>query len=139
MVGTIVDYSSFNDIVHFIKILAGEKIYTLYPGKFLDDVKMDMDVEFWPDENNFVPLGLQPVNDYLLIDCGLIHQYAIKKENLKVIEDTTLYTVKIIKNLSEWHMKVYNGQMIFFINGEEISFKKLEDSNKLLSWIKIEV
>ena len=46
MVGTVVDYSNFDNCVHYIKILSGEQICFIYPRTFPDDIKINMQVEF---------------------------------------------------------------------------------------------
>jgi hypothetical protein len=45
MVGTIIDYSSIKDSMHFVKIASGEKIVTLHVDKF-PDVRLGEQVEF---------------------------------------------------------------------------------------------
>ena len=42
MVGTVVDYS----LDSFVKILSGEKVFTICPKEFPKDVRMGMEVEF---------------------------------------------------------------------------------------------
>jgi hypothetical protein len=56
MVGTVVDYSSKDSPVHFIKILSGEKLFVLYPRDFPEDVRMGMQVEFGKDDNSYKPI-----------------------------------------------------------------------------------
>jgi len=71
---------------------------------------------------------------YVLIDCGLIHKYAILREDIKTIEDNTLYTVKIIKDLSDYKIRIAYNKMIFFNGFEKLIFSKVETS-KELKWI----
>lgn len=71
---------------------------------------------------------------YVLIDCGLIHKYAIKREDIKIIEDTTLYTVKILKDLSDYKIKISYNKMIFYNESEKLIFKK-NQSSSLLIWM----
>ena len=42
MVGTVVDYS----LDSFVKIISGEKVFTICPKEFPKDVRMGMGVEF---------------------------------------------------------------------------------------------
>lgn len=74
---------------------------------------------------------------YVLIDCGLIHKYAILRSDIKNIEDTTLYTVKILKDLSDYKIKIINNKMIFSNGSEKLVFKKIEAS-KELKWMLVE-
>lgn len=74
---------------------------------------------------------------YVMIDCGLIHKYAILRENIKTIEDTTLYTVKVLKDLSDYKIKIINNKMIFSYGSEKLVFKKVETS-KELKWMLLE-
>lgn len=74
---------------------------------------------------------------YVLIDCGLIHKYAIKKEEIKIIEDTTLYTVKVLKDLSDYKIRIAYNKMIFDNGSEKLIFKKVETS-KELQWMLAE-
>lgn len=74
---------------------------------------------------------------YVIIDCGLIHKYAILREDIKTIEDTTLYTVKILKDLSNYKIKIVNNRMIFSSGAEKLVFMKVETS-KELKWMLVE-
>lgn len=74
---------------------------------------------------------------YVLVDCGLIHKYAILRSDIKNIEDNTLYTVKVIKDLSDYKIKIINNKMIFTNESEEIVFMNVETS-KELKWMLVE-
>lgn len=70
-------------------------------------------------------------NNYVLIDCGLIHKYVVKRENIKTIEDTTFYTVKVLKELSSYKVKLMNNKRIFSCGSEKLVFMKVNTSKKL--------
>lgn len=72
-------------------------------------------------------------NDYILIDCGLIHKYCIKRNDIKIIEDTTLYTVKVLKDLSSYKVKLMNNKKIFSNKSEKLTFNKMKSSS-VLKW-----
>lgn len=63
-------------------------------------------------------------NDYVLIDCGLIHKYAVKRDNVKKIEDKTLYTVKVIKDLGNYKLEDKECELIFDNGIERLIFLK---------------
>lgn len=71
---------------------------------------------------------------YVLISCGLIHKYAVLKEDIKTIEDNTLYAVKILKDLSSYKIRIDYNKMVFYDESEKLIFKKTEIS-KELKWI----
>lgn len=71
---------------------------------------------------------------YVLIDCGLIHKYAVLREDIKVIESNTLYAVKVIKDLSDYKIKITYNKMILSNESEKLVFKKVKTS-KELKWI----
>ena len=57
MVGIVVDYSNYNNVVYYIKILSGENICFIYPKHFPKDIKMGMQVEFNVSKNICKPLN----------------------------------------------------------------------------------
>lgn len=57
MCGTVVDYSSYDSCVHYIKILSGEDVYTIYPSSYPLYIRMGIDVEFDVDKNICNPLN----------------------------------------------------------------------------------
>ncbi|WP_234121190.1 hypothetical protein [Clostridium hydrogenum] len=131
MVGTVIDYSGINDCFPYIKVVAGEKFYTIYPNEFPTDIRMNDDIEFYPGSNKYNHLGVVTLNDYILIDCGLIHQYAIRKQHKKFIENVTLYDIRIIKDLSSYDMELINNKIIFSNGSDRVVFKKVETSGEL--------
>lgn len=68
-------------------------------------------------------------NNYVLIECGLIHKYAVKKDDIKRIEDETLYTIKVEKDLSTYKMEDKEYEMIFDNEVERLIFKKVFGSS----------
>jgi hypothetical protein len=70
----------------------------------------------------------------MLIDCGLIHRYAVLREDIKTIENTTFYTVKVIKDLSDYKIRISYNKMILSNRSEKLVFKKVETS-KELKWM----
>lgn len=68
-------------------------------------------------------------NDYVLIDCGLIHKYLVKKSDIKTIEEETFYTVEIIKNLSDHTIENKKEKIIFSNEYEVLTFKLVENCN----------
>lgn len=74
---------------------------------------------------------------YVLIDCGLIHKFAILGENIKTIEDNTLYTVKVLKDLSDYKIRISYNKMIFSRGSEKLIFNRVNTS-KELKWMLVE-
>jgi hypothetical protein len=121
MVGTVVDYSDHNSSVHFIKILSGEKVCEIYPDSFPEDVRLGMQVEFNTD-------------NYVLVDCGLIHKYLINKEDIEKIENETFYTVDVLNDLIEYEVKEEANKLVFSNGSETLAFRKV-DTDKYLNYI----
>ncbi|WP_291634776.1 hypothetical protein [Clostridium sp.] len=65
------------------------------------------------------------MNNYVLIDCGLIHQYLIKKEDIEKLEDETFYTVETVKDLSDYKIENKDDKLIFTKGSETLTFKKV--------------
>lgn len=53
MVGTVVDYSKITDYISWIKVLSGEKVYTIHLIRFDNNIRMGAEIEFIPNENNY--------------------------------------------------------------------------------------
>lgn len=63
---------------------------------------------------------------YVLAECGLVHKYLFKKENVKNIEEKTLLTVNILKDLSNYTMTKNDKYIVFRNDIETLRFKKSE-------------
>ncbi|MDP4144476.1 MAG: hypothetical protein Q8936_08350 [Bacillota bacterium] len=63
---------------------------------------------------------------YVLADCSLIHKYLIKKEAIKTIEDSTFFTVKILKELGSFNEEIRNNKLILSNGSEVLTFTKNE-------------
>lgn len=74
---------------------------------------------------------------YVLIDCGLIHKFAVKREDIKSIDDNTFYTVSVIKDLSDYKIRISYNKMIFYNESEKLIFNKVNTS-KELQWMLAE-
>ena len=71
---------------------------------------------------------------YVLIDCGLIHKYLVRKEEIEKIEDETLYIIKAIKDLGN-HKIQNKGQKIVLSNGpEKLVFKKTDSNDNIFKY-----
>ena len=66
-------------------------------------------------------------NNYVLIDCGLIHKYLVKKEDIEVIEEETLFTVEIVQDLSNYKVENRDGKIILSDGSETLTFKMVEN------------
>lgn len=63
---------------------------------------------------------------YVLAECGLVHKYLLKKEDIKRIEEETFLTVTVVKEL-DGHQIVEGQNKIILNNGSEtLVFKKAE-------------
>lgn len=74
---------------------------------------------------------------YILVDCGLIHKFAILRSDIKTLEDTTLYTVKVLKDLSDYKIRIDYNKMIFYNRSEKLIFRRVETSEEL-KWMLVE-
>lgn len=64
-------------------------------------------------------------NSYVLIDCGLIHKYLVKKEDIEKIEEDTFFAVEIVKDLSSYKVETKGDKMILSNGSETLAFKKV--------------
>jgi hypothetical protein len=69
------------------------------------------------------------MNNYVLIDCGLIHKYLVKKEDIEKIEEETFYTVEVVKDLSSYTVENRDGTTILSNGSETLIFKMVENCN----------
>jgi hypothetical protein len=65
-------------------------------------------------------------NNYVLIDCGLIHKYLVKKEVIKFIKEETLLTIDEIKDLSNYTIENRDDKLVLSNESERLVFKKLD-------------
>ena len=65
-------------------------------------------------------------NNYVLIDCELIHKYLVKKKNIKFIEEETLLTIAAIQDLSGYKVENRNDKLILKNESERLVFKKAD-------------
>lgn len=61
---------------------------------------------------------------YVLAECGLIHKYLLKKEDIKRIE--TFFTITIVKDLSGYEVVKSENKITLSNGSETLVFKKSE-------------
>ena len=71
---------------------------------------------------------------YVLINCGLIHKFLIKKEDIKKLEDETFYTVEIIRDLNDSVVENKDDNLILSNGSETFKFKRV-DTDKYLKYM----
>lgn len=71
------------------------------------------------------------INDYVLIDCGLIHQHLIKKENTEKLENETFFTVQIVNELIDYKIKNNVPELILISGSETLKFKRVNTDKYL--------
>ena len=74
------------------------------------------------------------LNKYVLINCGLIHKYLIKKEDIKKLENETFYTVIIVNNLENYKARIEYNKLVLSNGSDVLIFKKV-DTDKYLKYM----
>lgn len=74
------------------------------------------------------------INEYVLIDCGLIHKFLVKKDNIKKLEDETFYSVKVVNNLENYKVIIEDDKLEIGNGSDLLVFKKV-DIDKYLKYM----
>ncbi len=78
-------------------------------------------------------------NNYVLIDCGLIHKYLVKKEDINKIEEDTIFIVEIVKDFSDYKIENIDSKLVLSNGSERLVFKKvsgnISENNKFIYFL----